>query len=86
MARSCPSSKRAYLTQQMAEDVLIDLWNNNDYATGQGPVNIYQCEDCGMFHLTSKGETNEKLKKHLAEGNHRLHRTASRWKDKFKNW
>jgi hypothetical protein len=58
----CPTRKVIYVTQALAEDALIDAWVRNNYKLGTGPVNVYQCDDCGNFHFTSKGEINARLK------------------------
>ena len=81
---SCISGKRQFFTEQLAEDVLIELWENNEYASGRGPVAIYKCDDCGYYHLTSKGPMNSKLAEALAEGKLKLQREAHRWLDKWK--
>ena len=39
-----------------------------DYRQGHGPISVYQCDECGFFHLTSKGPMNETLKKSLSDG------------------
>ena len=84
MAATCPSGKKLYATAQLAEDVLIELWTRNAYHNNQGPVNYYQCEDCGNYHLTSKGSMNEKLAQYLASDQVRIQREATRWLDKLK--
>ena len=56
----CPTAKRIYLTEGLAEEALIDAHSRNNYA-GSGPIAVYQCEDCGYYHFTSKGKMNEKL-------------------------
>ncbi|MEX2231861.1 MAG: hypothetical protein WD824_06860 [Cyclobacteriaceae bacterium] len=80
----CSSGKRMYSSQQVAEDVLIESWTRFDYTANNGPVSVYQCEDCGQFHLTSKGSMNERLSKALAEGGIRRQKEANRWLDKLK--
>lgn len=84
-SRSCPSGKRMYETVQLAEDVLIELWTKNDYRENQGPVNIYRCDDCGFFHLTSRGEMNANLAQYLSSDKVRINKAANKWMDKFKN-
>jgi len=73
-----------YASKELAEDVLIETWTRFDFNTNSGPVSVYQCEDCGQFHLTSRGPMNEKLSKAITEGTiHRL-KEANRWADKFR--
>jgi hypothetical protein len=80
----CVSGKRMYPSQEIAEDVLIESWIRFEYAEGSGPVAVYQCDDCGRFHLTSQGPMNEKLAEALSKGIIRRQREARNWADKFK--
>lgn len=80
----CVSGKRMYSSQEVAEDVLIEAWTRFDYSPGKGPVAVYQCEDCGHFHLTSKGTMNQRLSRALEEGRIQRQKEADRWIDKFR--
>jgi hypothetical protein len=82
---TCVSNKRIYLTQSIAEDVLIELWAKYDYAANQGPCAVYKCDDCGYYHLTSTGEMNSRLAEQLANGTLKRRKEANRWTDRFKN-
>jgi ABC-type ATPase with predicted acetyltransferase domain len=73
-----------YSSQEVAEDALIEAWTRFEYAPNQGPVAVYKCEDCGQYHLTSKGTMNEKLSKALAAGKIQRQKEADRWLDKLK--
>jgi hypothetical protein len=68
----------------MAEDALIEARTNFDYSNGNGPIAVYQCEDCGDFHLTSKGPVNEKLAKAQTDGQIDKNKQANHWLEKFK--
>ena len=80
----CSTNKKTYLSVEIAEDVLIETWTKFDYAPNNGPIAIYKCDDCGYYHLTSKGVVNEKLAKHLAEGKIQLQKEANKWINKIK--
>lgn len=73
-----------YPTQEMAEEALIEARINFDFPKGSGPVAVYRCEDCGQYHLTSKGEMNPRLAEYIASGKIRLQQEANRWADKLK--
>ena len=73
-----------YSSQEVAEDVLIEAWTRFDYTSGNGPVGIYQCEECGHFHLTSKGQMNEKLSQAISGGKIQRQKEADRWMDRIK--
>ncbi len=80
--RSCPTGKRAFATEVQAEEVLIDtrVRHSND---SHGPVGVYRCDDCGQFHLTSKGPMNARLAQYIKDGKLKLNQEAERWKSKF---
>ena len=80
----CVSGKRMYSSQEVAEDVLIEAWTRFDYSAGSGPLAVYQCEDCGRFHLTSRGPMNARLSKALSEGKIDRQKEADRWLNKIK--
>jgi hypothetical protein len=80
----CVSGKRMYSSQEVAEDVLIEAWTRFDYTAGNGPVSVYQCEDCGQFHLTSRGPMNERLSKAISGGKIERQKEADRWLNKIK--
>jgi hypothetical protein len=79
----CPTGKRVYLTEAMAEEALIDAHSRSDYA-GTGPVAVYLCEECGYYHFTSKGKMNEKLAQQISSRKIRRHQEANRWVNKLK--
>jgi hypothetical protein len=80
----CVTGKRIYPTQEIAEEVLIQAWITYDYRNGRGPVAVYQCADCGQYHLTSTGEINPKLALYLKEGRIKVQKEANRWMERFK--
>ncbi len=79
----CPTGKRVYLTESLAEDALIDAHSRAPFA-GTGPVNIYRCEDCGYYHFTSKGKMSEKLAQQIASGKIKRQQEANQWTNKLK--
>lgn len=84
MNHGCISGKKQFDTQQLAEDVLIELWTRNEYAAGYAPIAVYKCDDCGYYHLTSREPMNKKLTQFLASGKLKHQREANKWMDKFK--
>jgi hypothetical protein len=81
----CTSGKRVYLTAEIAEDVLIEARTRFDYANNSGPIAVYQCNDCGYYHLTSQGKMNDKLADYLSSGKIDRQKEADQWLKKFKN-
>lgn len=80
----CETNKKAYSSETLAEDALISAWTTYEYKNNQGPVGVYRCDSCGAYHLTSKGEMNERLSRYLASGDMKRNAEANRWLDKFK--
>jgi hypothetical protein len=73
-----------YPGQEVAEGALIETWTRFDFSAGNGPIAVYLCDDCGHYHLTSRGPMNERLSQAIADGKIRRHKEADRWMDKLK--
>lgn len=80
----CATQKKVYLTHQLAEEALIGARTRFDYAQGNGPVAVYSCNDCGYYHLTSKGNINSTLAQHVKEGKIDRQKQADAWLTKLK--
>jgi hypothetical protein len=80
----CVTRKKMYPSPEIAEEVLIQAWSTYEYAPGSGPVAVYQCEDCGQYHLTSSGEMNPRLAQYIKEGKIKLQKEANQWLNKIK--
>jgi len=78
------TGKRLYISKQLAEDALIEAHIHFDYRAGGGPVAVYHCDECGDYHLTSRGPMNERLAEQLADGTIQRQKEASQWQGKFK--
>jgi hypothetical protein len=81
----CSSGKRVYFSAEIAEEVLIETRTRFDYANDNGPVATYKCDDCGYYHLTSKGKINDKLAEYLSSGKIQRQKNANQWLKKFKD-
>jgi hypothetical protein len=80
----CVSHKNSYATATLAEDALIEAHTRFDFAPGQGPIAIYRCDDCGEYHLTSRGPQNEKLTEFLKSGQLPRLKEGNWWLNKLK--
>lgn len=80
----CSSGKNIYYTEQLALDALIDANVQFDFGNRTGPIAFYRCDDCGQFHLTSKGQMNDKLKQMMHDGILAKMKRAADWDKKFK--
>ncbi|GHM99545.1 hypothetical protein WSM22_10350 [Cytophagales bacterium WSM2-2] len=83
MTIKCPTGKRAYPTEILAEEALVDAHSQNQYS-GTGPVAVYRCDECGYFHFTSKGKMNERLAQLIASGKIKLQQQGADWERKLK--
>ena len=81
---TCPTHKRCYLSREMAEQALLENRSRNYYAENDGPINVYECDICGYFHFTSKGEKSDILKSNEAIEKIDKSREASYWEDRFR--
>lgn len=84
--QTCVTNKRSYLTAELAEEALIGAHINFEYGKGTGPIGIYQCEDCGQFHLTSKGTMNARLQQMLKDGEIKKQKEANWWEGRFRKY
>jgi hypothetical protein len=82
--KKCVTQKKCYSTKEIAEDALIEAWISFDYSRGNGPVAVYQCDDCGEFHLTSNGPINNRLAQAIESGFIKRQKEAIQWQNKFK--
>lgn len=83
--KKCPTGKRLYVTEGLAEDALIEAHIHFEYTTNQGPMAVYLCQECGHYHLTSQAPMNERLQQSLASGEIARQKRAKKWTDKFKD-
>lgn len=82
---TCSSGKKVFLSNNLAEEALLSAHVQFNFGQGKGPVAVYQCDDCGQFHLTSRGELNTRLKDFLASSDFKRQRQAADWADKLKH-
>jgi hypothetical protein len=80
----CSTHKKVFVSHELAEEALIQTHIQFDYPKGGGPIAVYPCEDCGYFHLTSKGNMNERLSQEIKNGKIHQQKEASHWLGKLK--
>lgn len=80
----CVTQKKVYLTPELAEEALLGAHIRFEYAAGNGPVAVYRCDDCGYYHLTSKGPVSATLKENLKSGKIGREKEAQAWERKLK--
>ncbi|MFZ6001452.1 MAG: hypothetical protein ACOYW3_13155 [Bacteroidota bacterium] len=82
--KKCGTGKKLYPSESIAEDALVEAHIQFNYGVGQGPVGVYQCDECGHYHLTSQGKINERLAGMMRDGSLARLKEASRWMDRLK--
>lgn len=81
---TCVSGKKMYLNEAIAIEALIGAHTQFNYRDGNGPVAVYQCEDCGNYHLTSKGAMNDRLAVLIKDGKINRQKEADQWEGKLR--
>jgi len=82
--KQCATGKRSYISYELAEEALIGANINYGRSHEKGPIGVYQCDDCGQYHLTSKGEINKRLDQLLKDGEIQKQKEAGWWEAKFR--
>ncbi|OEK02059.1 hypothetical protein BFP97_11235 [Roseivirga sp. 4D4] len=81
---SCSTRKYQYYTQDLAETALIDQHIYKGFLPHEGPQNVYECDQCGHWHLTSKApERNSRLQEMIDSGEMKRKQEASKWERGF---
>jgi len=76
----CSSGKYQYMSQDLAETALIDQHIYKGFKIHEGPQNVYECNTCGYWHLTSKSlSRNERLQEIYDSGEMKRKQEAQRW-------
>lgn len=81
----CISRKICYLSKTQAEEALVHLRGKYQPVSGQGPVGVYHCSDCGCYHLTSSGEESDILKSEESQRRIKLQKEADYWERKYRH-
>lgn len=60
MARECPTGKKSFKNKGDATNFMVELRRKNP--TTVNVRNVYQCEQCGKWHMTSQPRHGRKLR------------------------
>ncbi len=77
---SCSSKKKSYYDPESAERALIEA---RIRFAGNNAINVYQCLECGEWHLTSKGVMNERLSEMIQTGELNEEIKKYEWREKY---
>lgn len=68
------------MSKDLAETALIDQHIYKGFLPHEGPQNVYECDICGYWHLTSKAfSRNEQLQEMIDSGELKKKQEASKW-------
>ena len=82
MYSTCVTRKRCYDTEADALDALVEHHIRFNHSGDSGPISVYRCEDCDMYHFTSKGQTHPFL--HDQKEYIRKQQAARDWEDRLR--
>jgi hypothetical protein len=81
---ACSTHKYEYISKDLAEDALLDQHIYKGFEVHQGPQNVYECDICGAWHMTSKSDLrNERLQGEMDSGELKRKQRASNWERNF---
>lgn len=78
---SCPTHKKLYPSEHIAEEALIQARIRFDSNTA---ISVYQCNDCNSWHLSSKGDMNPKLKEAIKSGKLDQEKKNLDWEERYR--
>lgn len=61
----CSTRKKIYYSEQEAEEGLLQT---KVIFPANNAVAVYQCDDCGQWHVTSRGPMSESLRRAINSG------------------
>ena len=80
----CPSGKTSYLSRELGIEALIQNHIRFNHREGAGPLNVYECLDCGDFHFTSRPPQAAELSEPITINKIRQEKNAGQWERKFR--
>ena len=81
---SCPTRKRSYFDEDAALEALIQSKIDNQHSINEGAINVYECEFCNEWHLTSKGKVHPLLSEPETQERIKKGQIGKYWEDKYR--
>ncbi|MEO9966085.1 MAG: hypothetical protein ABJF11_09870 [Reichenbachiella sp.] len=76
------TNKICYASKEIAEEALVENRSRHYHSENSGPINVYECRECGNYHFTSQGEISELIKKNKSKID--ANREANFWERKLR--
>jgi hypothetical protein len=80
----CSTGKTPFGTEELAIEALVQNYIRHQHRPGAGPQDVYQCQDCGNWHFTSRPPTNPILLKPETIARIKQEGRAMEWESKFR--
>lgn len=81
----CPvTGKVSFDSEIIAEEALLSHHARQFHQPGQGPINVYECDHCGCWHFTSKGEVHHQLNSEKTLDRLNRERLGNHWERKLR--
>lgn len=84
MIGTCSTGKRAFFDEEAAIEALIQSKIDHHHKIDQGAINVYRCEFCNEWHLTSKGELHKVLNEPQVLSRIKRGQTGRYWEEKYR--
>jgi len=81
----CSSGKKGcFERESLALEALVQNHIMNDYSVDEGPINVYQCDECDYWHFTSREPKNAILEDPDTLKRIKKERRANYWERKLR--
>ena len=77
---SCSTGKSCYFTEEEVREALI----RSQIRFLKAASNYYQCNDCGEYHLTSRGGQHPVLSEPAVQKRIKQERQSQDWEERFR--
>ena len=81
---NCSTGKRCFEQESLALEALIQNHAFNNYSSNEGPINVYECPQCGCWHFTSKGNKHSIFEDSGVSERIKRERVANYWERKLR--
>ena len=78
------TGKVSFDSEIIAEEALLSHHARQFHQEGSGPINIYECQHCGCWHFTSKGEIHPELQSESTKERLAKERLGYHWERKLR--
>ncbi len=81
---NCPTGKKSFDSRGLAIEALIQNHIRFHHNAGAGPLNVYECHECGQYHFTSRPPEAEELTDPEIQSRIQKEKRALDWEQKLR--